>query len=183
MPHLTVKMHFLKQKAKLNWSHLSYLWKCLSFPGRKQKEKPWLQVKQCVSSNCCTKLFLMCLMHLLESKAWRFNSVCVEMKVHSGDEEGICLQVGKNWSSRHLSMIRAGVYCWPGGVQQQAGGTGTITSFSGSAEWGCSKVKIPPTRVRKIMIIKKPKDRNIWECHDSAHSAQSMGRMQWHRNK
>lgn len=33
------------------------------------------------------------------------------------------------------------------------------------------------------MIIKKPKDRNIWECHDSAHSAQSMGCVQWYRNK
>lgn len=36
------------------------------------------------------------------------------MKARSGDEEGICLQVGKNWSSRHLSTIRAGAAADPG---------------------------------------------------------------------
>lgn len=125
LPHLTVKMHFLKQNAKLSWSHLSYLWKwvaffSLSFPGRSRRKSPDCRLNSVhpltAAPNCASCIYL-------ESKAKRFNSVCLEMKVHSGDEEGICLQVGKNWSSRHLSMIRARVYCWPGGVQQQAAGT------------------------------------------------------------
>lgn len=185
---LDCKNALLETESQTNWSHLSYLCKweaflSLSFPGRKQKEKPWLQVKLCVSSNCCTKLFLMCLMHYFESKGWRCSSVCLETKAQSGDEKGICLQVGRNWSSRHLCMMRAGVSCWPGGVQQQAAGTGTITSFSASGECGCGKVKISPTRIIKITMIKKSKDKHIQECHYSACSTLSMGCVQGHRNK
>lgn len=68
-------------------------------------------------------------------------------------------------------------------MQQQAGGTGTTPPFSASGERGCGKVKIPPTRIIKITMIKKSKDKNIRECHCRACSAQGGEGVHRHRNK
>lgn len=181
-------MHFLKQKAKLTGPiyHISasgrHFFLSLSLEESRRKSPdcrlnsvyPPTAAPNCSSCAWCI---------YLESKGWRCSSVCLETKAQSGDEKGICLQVGRNWSSRHLCMMRAGVSCWPGGVQQQAAGTGTITSFSASGECGCGKVKISPTRIIKITMIKKSKDKHIQECHYSACSTLSMGCVQGHRNK